>query len=184
MAPGDRSDVAPMLELALSHDGPTAIRYPKAAAEEIPRPIAPVELGAAELLRTGEDGMIVACGSVLGDCLRASDVLREEGHDVGVINARFLKPLDTETILGAVRRCRFVITVEEGCLAGGFGSAVLEAASDAGLDTRGIRRLGIPDHYVEHGDRAELLADLGLDITGIARACRELANRVGVFKGG
>jgi 1-deoxy-D-xylulose-5-phosphate synthase len=96
---------------------------------------------------------------------------------VGVINARFVKPLDTDTILRAVRESGFVLTVEEGCLAGGFGSAVLEAANDAGIDTRRIRRLGIPDQFIEHGERAELLAELGLDSTGIVRAAREMARQ-------
>ena len=89
-----------------------------------------------------------------------------------MINARFVKPLDRPTILRAVAECPVVVTVEEGVLMGGFGSAVLEAASEAGLDTSGIRRLGIPDRFIEHGSRSELLADLGLDVAGILRACR------------
>lgn len=183
MAPGDELDLAPMLDLALSHDGPAAIRYPKAAAETVKRHPTPLELGVAEVLQWSEDGMIVACGTLLGDCVRAANVLHDEGLEVGVINARFVKPLDTETVLKAVRDCGFVLTVEEGCLAGGFGSAVLEAACDAGLDTRHIRRLGIPDRFIEHGERAELLADLGLDCAGIARACREMAVRAEALKG-
>jgi 1-deoxy-D-xylulose-5-phosphate synthase len=99
--------------------------------------------------------------------------LAEEGLQIRIINARFLKPLDGKTILRAVRECRFVITVEEAALAGGFGSAVLEACADAGLDASHVRRLGIPDQFIEHGERGELLADLGLDAAGIVRACRE-----------
>jgi 1-deoxy-D-xylulose-5-phosphate synthase len=89
-----------------------------------------------------------------------------------------VKPLDTETIFRAIRESGFVVTVEEGCLHGGFGSAVLEAAVAARLETRHVRRLGIPDRFIEHGDRKELLADLGLDAAGIARACRELASEL------
>ncbi|MHC4177265.1 MAG: 1-deoxy-D-xylulose-5-phosphate synthase [Planctomycetota bacterium] len=163
MAPGDEVDLAAMLDWALTHDGPAAIRYPKAAAEALHRDPAPVELGIAESLRGGTDGMIVACGTVLPACAEAADRLADDGLEVGLINARFAKPLDTETILQAVRQCPFVVTVEEGTLMGGFGSAVLEAASDAGLDTRKVRRLGIPDRFVEHATREELLADLGLD---------------------
>ena len=80
----------------------------------------------------------------------------------------------------AVEACAFVLTVEEGCLMGGFGSAVLEAASDAGLPSAHVRRLGIPDRFVEHGERGELLADLGLDSQGLTQAARELAARVGI----
>jgi len=177
MAPGDELDVAPMLDLALRLDAPTAIRYPKTTAEMVQRTPAPMEYGKAEVLSCGTDGMIIVCGTLLPECMRAARRLREEGLSVGVINARFVKPLDTETILRAVRESGFVLTVEEGCLAGGFGSAVLEAANDAGIDTRRIRRLGIPDQFIEHGERAELLAELGLDSTGIVRAAREMARR-------
>ena len=92
-----------------------------------------------------------------------------EGFDLGVINARFVKPLDTDDDPPAVRECPFVVTVEEGALMGGFGSAVLEAASDAGLEAGRIRRLGVPDRFIEHGDRSELLAELGLDAAGHRR---------------
>ena len=129
------------------------------------------------MLHWGVDGMFVACGSLLGACVQAADRLADEGIDFGVINARFVKPLDAATILRAVRDCPLVVTVEEGVLMGGFGSAVLEAASEAGLDASRIRRLGIPDHFIEHGSRSELLADLGLDVAGIARACRQWVDR-------
>ena len=175
MAPGDAADVAPMLDLALDLSCPVAIRYPKADAVTPDRPLTPVELGKAEVLRWGRDGMILACGSPLRSCIEASDRLAEEGLDIGLINARFVKPLDAQTLLRAVAEAPFVLTVEEGVLMGGFGSAVLEAACDAHLDTSRVRRLGIPDQYVEHGDRDELLADLGLDADGIAQTCRRLA---------
>jgi 1-deoxy-D-xylulose-5-phosphate synthase len=175
MAPGDEQDLVRMIQWSLTCDGPTAIRYPKAAAETVARDLAPIEPGVAEVIRWGADGMLVACGTLLKSCVQAADRLAKEGLDVGVINARFVKPLDHQTILRAVRECPFVVTVEEGALLGGFGSAVLEAACDAGLDTSRIRRLGVPDRFIEHGDRCELLADLGLNAQGIARVCRELA---------
>ncbi len=175
MAPGDASDLPDMLEMALRHDGPCSIRYPKAMAETVEGRRAPIELGRAEVLEWGDDGCIVCCGALLSLCLAAAWQLRSEGLDVGVINARFVKPLDTDTILRAVDQCGFVVTVEEAALMGGFGSAVLEAATEAGLDTRGVTRLGVPDEFVEHGDRSELLADLGLGATGIAQACRSRA---------
>lgn len=178
MAPGDERDLPAMLQFALGHDCPVSMRYPKASAERIERPLAPIELGRAEVLEWGHDGMLIACGTLLGSCVKAATLLREEGLDVGVINARFVKPLDTETILRAVESCSFVLTVEEGALMGGFGSAVLEACCDANVNATHVRRLGIPDRFIEHGERAELLADLGLDAAGIARSARELAQRV------
>jgi 1-deoxy-D-xylulose-5-phosphate synthase len=214
MAPGDAADVAPMIDWALCHDGPTAIRYPKAAAEtierlttecsrhtpcadrspstrQVARPngdvgtrsvpttlLADLQLGKAEVLRWGSDGMLIACGTLLGACVDAADRLVEEGADFGVINARFVKPLDQATILRAVAECPSVVTIEEGALMGGFGSAVLEAAAQSGLDASHVCRLGVPDQFIEHGSRSELLADLGLDADGILRVCR---GRLGDF---
>ena len=136
-----------------------------------------IQLGKAEVLHWGADGMLVACGTLLSACAAAAERLAAEGLDFGVINARFVKPLDAATILRAVRECPLVVTVEEGVLMGGFGSAVLEAAAEAGLDASHVRRLGIPDQFIEHGSRNELLADLGLDAAGIARACRQWIGR-------
>lgn len=175
MAPGDEADVAPMLDFALSFDGPTSIRYPKANVERIERPATPVELGKSEIYEWGTDGMFVAFGTLFTDCVRAAEKLRADGLDVGVINARFAKPLDTDTILKAVVECGFVITVEEGSLCGGFGSAVLEAANDAGLRTEHIKRLGVPDRFIEHGERSELLSDLGLDVDGFVATAHAMA---------
>ena len=114
----------------------------------------------------------MAFGSFFPTCVKAAERLKEEGLDLGVINARFAKPLDQATLLKAVEQLPLVVTVEEGTLEGGFGSAVLEAANAAGLDTRGIVRLGFPDRFVEHGERPELFADLGLDVNGICAAVR------------
>jgi 1-deoxy-D-xylulose-5-phosphate synthase len=183
MAPGDEADLPQMLELALRHEGPSAIRYPKATAETIAGTRAPVGFGKSEVLSWGEDGTIVCCGALLPACIAAARLLGEEGLEVGVVNARFLKPLDAETIFRAVRETGFVVTVEEAALIGGFGSAVLEAASDAGLETSHIRRLGIPDQFIEHGERSELLADLKLDTPGIANFCRALVKQTNLLGG-
>jgi 1-deoxy-D-xylulose-5-phosphate synthase len=175
MAPGDAVEMEPMVNFALSGDLPVAIRYPKASAETIERDPAPIELGTAEVLAWGEDGILIACGTTLSACHAAAQQLAKEGLDVGVINARFVKPLDTKTILRAVTESPFVVTVEESSLAGGFGSAVLEAASDAGVNTAGIHRIGAPDRFIEHGKRQELLDELGLTAEKIAATCRQLA---------
>jgi 1-deoxy-D-xylulose-5-phosphate synthase len=175
MSPGDATELPQMLDFAMQFDGPCAIRYPKATATEIVREAPAIELGKSETLRRGADGCLIAYGPLLARAIKAADQLRADGLDVGVINARFLKPLDTELMLKAIRECGFVVTLEEATLAGGFGSAVLEAAADAHLDASRVRRLGIPDIYVEHGERDELLADLGLDVESIVATCRELA---------
>ena len=182
MAPGDQTDAEAMLDFALTHDSPTSIRYPKATAETIPGKRPPIELGRAEVMDWGHDGMLIACGTLVNECIKAAATLREEGLDVGVINARFVKPLDTETILRALSTSSFVVTVEEGALMTGFGSAVLEAANDAGQSTAHVRRLGVPDEYIEHAERHEQLAALNLDAAGIAETCRQLAATGGAKK--
>lgn len=180
MAPGDALDVQPMLKFATEHDGPVAIRYPKAAAARIERTVAPIEVGRAEVLRWGHDGVILCLGAQLSDCIQASNTLAQDGLDIGVVNARFAKPLDRDIVRRALSESEFVLTVEEAALAGGFGSAVLETACDHGLDARRVHRLGIPDRFVEHGERAELLADLHMDAPGIAQVCRRLARQLGL----
>jgi 1-deoxy-D-xylulose-5-phosphate synthase len=172
MAPGDELDVAPMLNWALTHNGPASMRYPKANLEQVERQVAPIEFGKAEVWEWGEDAMIVAFGSLFPTCVKAAKKLRDEGMSVGVVNARFAKPLDRETVLRAIEQAQVVVTVEEGTLEGGFGSAVLEAANAAGVDSRHVVRLGIPDRFIEHGERGELLAELGLDVNGICKAVR------------
>lgn len=183
MAPGDTSDLPLMLDYALSHSGPVSIRYPKAKADAIQRVVAPIETGRSEVLDWGSDVVLLAFGTLLGECTKAADRLRSEGLDVGVVNARFAKPLDTEIIRRALDEADIVVTVEEAALAGGFGSAVVEYAVDAGLDARRIVRLGVPDRFIEHGDRGELLADLGLDADGICGAVHDACNRLETVPG-
>jgi 1-deoxy-D-xylulose-5-phosphate synthase len=177
MAPGDELDVAPMLKFALSHNGPASLRYPKANLEKVERAVTPIELGQAEVHEWGEDGMLIAYGTLFPTCVKAAERLREDGLNIGVINARFVKPLDKATLLKAVEEMPLVVTVEEGTLEGGFGSALLEAANSAGLDARHVVRLGLPDRFIEHAERGELLADLGLDVNGICTAVRRALRR-------
>src|SRR5262249_40294223 len=135
MAPGDELDMAPMLRFALGCSGPAAMRYPKANLEKVERGFVPIELGQAEVYEWGDDAILVAYGSLFPHGVKAADRLRKEGLSVGVINARFAKPIDKQTLLRAVEDVPLVVTVEEGTLQGGFGSALLEVANTAGLDT-------------------------------------------------
>jgi 1-deoxy-D-xylulose-5-phosphate synthase len=181
MAPGDQHDVDSMIRFALGHGSPTAIRYPRASLEALERDLTPIELGQAEVLEWETDGMILCCGALLGTCLKAAERLRERyGLRVGVVNARFVKPLDRTTVSKAIEEASFVLTVEEGCLPGGFGSAVLEVAGDAGLPAGHVRRLGLPDRFVMHAERDEQLAEVGLDLDGIVRSALDLALAVGL----
>ncbi len=178
MAPGDGPEIPAMLDFALNFNGPCSLRYPKTKAENIERDRAPIELGKAEVLSWGTDAAIVCCGTQLADCVAAAERLREEGLSVGVVNARFVKPIDKEVMTRALTECSTVITVEEGALSAGFGSALAEFAADAGLDASHVKRIGLPDQFIEHGDRAELLAEFNLDADGIAKTVRENAGKL------
>jgi 1-deoxy-D-xylulose-5-phosphate synthase len=159
------------------------MRYPKANLERVERAVAPIVLGQAEVHEWGTDAVFIAYGTLFSNCVKAAEKLRAEGLDVGVINARFCKPLDRTTLLKAVEEVPLVVTVEEGTLDGGFGSALLEAANEAHLDSRNIVRVGLPDRFVEHAERGELLADLGLSPEGLCETMHEALRergRVGI----
>ena len=179
MAPGDANDIGAMLDYSLKLDGPASMRYPKDVAAEISRELQPVEAGKCEVLSWGEDGNILCAGTPLAAAIEAANELKAEGLDVGVVNARFIKPIDTDMVQKALTCGGFVVTVEEGMLMGGFGSALLEAAADLNLDARCVTRIGIPDIFVEHGSRDEVLAELNLDQAGIAKICRTAAQKNG-----
>ncbi|TWT59236.1 1-deoxy-D-xylulose-5-phosphate synthase [Allorhodopirellula solitaria] len=177
MAPGYAAELPLMLDAALAHDHPTGIRYPKASALELTHTPAPIEIGKAEWIREGEDGTIVAYGAMLEQAMEAAAALEGE-LSVGVVNARFVKPIDHEMVARSMADGRFAVTLEEGTIMGGFASAFLESAADQGLDTRNIHRLALPDAFVEHGDRSDLLADCSLSAEGIAETCRSAASSV------
>jgi 1-deoxy-D-xylulose-5-phosphate synthase len=182
MAPSDENELRNMLRTSLTLDGASAFRFPRGSGEGVPLDAEPkaLEVGKGRLARAVQgdlDVALVAIGSTVRAAVAAAEALAAEGIAVSVVDARFVKPLDEELVLGEARRARRVVTVEEGCLPGGFGSAVLELLEARGLVAEGIlvRRLGLPDAFVTHGDQAKQRAELGLDRDGIARACRELA---------
>lgn len=178
IAPGDEADVEPMLQYALQQTGPVAMRYPKANLECVERAIAPIETGVAEIYDWGSDGALIAFGTLFSTCVQVAERLRREsGLDLTVINARFAKPIDRDTIMRAVRELPFVLTVEEGTLEGGFGSSVLEAANDEHLPTQHIWRMGIPDRFIMHAERHEQLHELGLDADGIIKKVQEILSK-------
>jgi 1-deoxy-D-xylulose-5-phosphate synthase len=173
MAPKDENELRHMLVTAIAHPGPAAVRFPRGAGVGVPLDpeLKALPFGRAELLRDGDDAAILALGSMVHPALEAASELGASGLSVAVVNARFVKPLDAELITALARRCRVLVTVEEHAALGGFGGAVLELLAAAGLAVP-LECLGVPDRIVEHGDPAEVLAGLGLDAAGIARAVR------------
>lgn len=172
MAPMDEAEVHAMLRFAVDYpEGPIALRYPRGAAPG-PRPsfpeTAPMQLGKAQTLRTGGDVALLAIGSMVCPALAAAEALEAHGISAQVVNARFVKPLDHELLESLAHARIKVLTLEENALEGGFGSAVLEYLQDAGLSVP-VKRLGIPDRFIEHGPVPVLMHQIGLDPEGIVR---------------
>jgi 1-deoxy-D-xylulose-5-phosphate synthase len=181
-SPRDEQELRSLLRTALAQDHPFALHYPRDAGFGVEeREAEALPVGRGEVLREGRDLLFVAFGPITGRAVEVADAFEGRGWSVGVINARFVKPLDKTTVCKAIEECGFVLTVEEGCLMGGFGSAVLEAANDAGLATAHVRRLGLPDRFILHAEREEQLAEVGLDVEGITRAAGELARSAGLI---
>jgi 1-deoxy-D-xylulose-5-phosphate synthase len=155
-----------MLRTALEHEGPVAFRYPRGAAEGAPMPDAPmaIEIGKGELLLPGSKIALLGYGYGVPLALRAAELLREQGLEPTVADARFVKPLDGELAEKLAAEHDLVVTIEENVLQGGFGSAVLEHLEDtmAPADRARVLRIGLPDRYVTHGKPALLREEVGL----------------------
>jgi 1-deoxy-D-xylulose-5-phosphate synthase len=170
MAPRDEAMLVHMLHTALRHEGgPVGLRYPRGEAVGVPIPSVPelLEIGTGEILREGERVAIVGYGTGAGKALGAAELLAEGGLDVTVADARFAKPLDTGLLAQLAAEHELLVTVEEGVLAGGFGTGVWEALSEGGLAPR-ILRVGLPDRYVTHGAPKLLHAEVGFTPERIA----------------
>jgi 1-deoxy-D-xylulose-5-phosphate synthase len=178
MAPKDENELQHMLKTGLRHEGPASIRYPRGVSLGVPmdRELEELPVGKGELLKDGTDVAIVAVGVSVWPAVKAAEQLSQEGLSTAVINARFVKPLDQELIVGLAKRVRYVVTVEEGCKMGGFGSAVLEALSEAGVTVK-TKILGLPDWYIEQGPQDLLRERYGLTTDGIYRAVKELVTK-------
>ena len=175
MAPKDENELRHMLKTAVYSGLPIALRYPRGAGYGAPLDLDLncLEIGKGEQLLDGDDLAIIAIGATVYPALQAAAALREKGIAAGVVNARFVKPLDAELILGVARRTGRLMTVEENALQGGFGSAVLELLYDNNLQDVKVRRIGLPDHFIEQGSQAQLRKDVGIDAEGIAAAALE-----------
>ncbi len=174
-APADRDELAGMLRLATEAEGPWAVRYPRddvpsaAFGDEAVRP------GRAAVVREGKDGAVLALGAAVAPAVEAAGHLAEDGVEVAVASARFVRPLDTDLLADLLAEQPWLLTVEDAAAAAGFGAAVLEAAEAIGLDASKMRRAAVDDEIVEHDTRAAQLAGQGLDADGLARRIRALA---------
>lgn len=178
MAPKDENELRRMMVTALNHKGPIAFRYPRGTALgiDIEENIRPLDLGKAELLENGDDVLILALGSSVAESMEAHLLLKESGINAGLVNCRFVKPLDIELIGSLVEKIPRVITVEENVRQGGFGSAVLESLNDAGISGFILERIGIKDSFVEHGSQKILRSKYNVDALAVVNAARKIVN--------
>ena len=175
MAPKDEDELRHMMKTALAYDaGPIAYRFPRgngrgvALSEEL----RVLPIGRGELLTQGEDILLIGLGAGVGLAEDSAKLLRESGYDPTILNARFLKPLDEELLLQQIGRHRWIFTLEEGTIEGGFGSAVLELLHQRLTSVPRVHRIGIPDHFIEHGTPAELHEMIGFTPKAVAALVR------------
>lgn len=169
----DEGELRSLLAAAIERPGPVAIRYPRGSGQglALPDEIADIEWGRAEWLRHGRDLTLIGLGPIVYEALAAADVLAERGYDVGVVNARFVKPLDIATLRAVSLETNAVLTLEEHALAGGFGSCVTEWAQSEGIAVP-IRSAGLPDEFIDQGPPSYFLEHYGLTRDGIVqRVC-------------
>lgn len=165
MAPKDEAELQRMLVTGINHNsGPIAMRYPRGSGHGVPlmeEGWEPVAIGKGEILRQGDDILLLGYGTMVHSAMQVAEILSEHGIDATVVNARFVKPLDTELIVPLAQKIGKVVTLEEGCIMGGFGSAVAEALLDHDVLVP-VKRFGIPDQLVEHATPEQSKVDLGL----------------------
>ncbi len=175
MDPRDEEELQDMMYTALLYNGPSAIRYPRGTGPGATPKVEPqaLEIGRAEVLQDGHDVAIFSLGNMLPEAEKLAHKLESEGQSVAIINARFAKPVDAACIAGYARRCELLVTMEDHVLAGGFGSAVLEALNDAEINTPVIR-VGWPDQFIEHGRVDDLRRTYGLTAEAALERVRPL----------
>lgn len=179
MAPKDEEELRHMLKTAIECKRLVAIRYPRGegygvGSGELGIGSKIISIGKAEVLMKGDDAAIIAIGSTVYPALDAAKRLEKNGVKITVVNARFVKPLDEDVITSIAKNTGMVFTIEENALQGGFGSAVLELLEKNGITDCKVKRIGVPDEFVEHGSQKELRKILGLDAEGIEKAVREM----------
>jgi 1-deoxy-D-xylulose-5-phosphate synthase len=175
MAPRDENELKNMLKTAFECGHPVSLRYPRGSGHGtvIDAEMKALPIGKGEVMRDGNDATIFAIGNEVWPAVEAAEMLSRDGVNVAVVNARFIKPLDDELISRFCKAGSHIVTVEEGSLAGGFGSAVMERAQELGIHGVKFHRIGIPDEYVHHGTQDVLRAQYDLHAEGIARRVRE-----------
>ncbi len=176
MAPKDENELVRMLITALAHKGPVAVRYPRGTASgvKMENQDVPIPIGKGEVLKKGDDVLILAIGTSVSEALSAHSTLMEQGISATVVNCRFVKPLDSDLIVSLAREIPRIITVEENVRQGGFGSAVLECLSEQRITGFLLECIGIPDTFVEHGSQSLLRTKYGIDAAAIVNAAKRL----------
>lgn len=184
MAPKDENELQHMLYTATEMNVPVVIRYPRGSGVgvNLQSEFTKLEIGKSEILNSGKDVILFAVGAMVEPCRKAVELLADKKITAGVVNSRFIKPLDGQMIRQVARDTGIIVTVEDNVIAGGFGSAVLEYINSQNLNWVKVLRLGLPDKFIEHGPRSYLLHKYALDAQGIANSVEAFIRQFGVRK--
>ena len=177
LAPKDFKELEKMMEYAVKAKKPILIRYPRGGEAKIkfdePKDI---RTGKAEIIKNGENISIIAIGKMVARAVEVADILKEEGINAEVINARFLKPLDEETITNSITKTKVVITIEDNIIEGALGTKIEELIVEKNIQAK-IRKFGYPDKFIKHGTPQELEKIYGLDAENIAKNCAKILEK-------
>ncbi|MEO5986150.1 MAG: transketolase C-terminal domain-containing protein, partial [Candidatus Limnocylindria bacterium] len=172
-SPKDEQEMRDLVVTAHAHDGPIALLYPRDAGEDLPdRPGEPLEIGRGEVVRAGDDVLLVGFGPIVQRLVSVAEQLEQDGVSAAVINARWAKPLDEELLVEHATGKRLVVTAEESAAMGGFGDGVLDALNRGGVSVP-LHRVALADGFVHHGAVGDLRAQQRIDVPGILGQVRE-----------
>lgn len=180
MMPKDENEGQHLVYTAINYDdGPIAMRFPRGNGLGVPmdEKLEEIPIGSWEILKEGNDAAILTFGTTIPMAMKAAAVLEKQGYSIKVVNARFIKPLDENMLLQLFKNNMPILTIEEAVLQGGFGSYVLEFASEQGFQHAKIERMGIPDQFIEHGSVNELLEEIGLTTENVVKKLQILARK-------
>lgn len=179
MSPRDENQLQHMLYTAVNLGKPVAVRYPrgKIIGVEFDNSFKKIPVGSAEVLKNGKDVLILTIGTTVYASLSAAEILEKQGINVGVIDTRFIKPLDNNLLIKEIKKYKKIVTIEEHVLAGGFGSSILELINNHNLGDIELKRIGLPDHFIPHGSQQKMRSIYNLDARGIANTIIKLVSK-------
>ena len=181
MAPKDFNELEQMLEFSTNLKKPVLIRYPRGGEEIAFEQCDKIEIGKAEILQNGKEIVIISIGKTVAKAMKVAQELKNDGIEATVINARFLKPFDCETILEQITDSKDVLTIEDGTIVGGLGNKVEEVIFENKINVN-LKKFAYPDEFIKHGSVDEIEKKYGLDVGSIVQWVREQRTNIKMMK--